>query len=63
MKDLSADHGHPDRDVPDRLRRSGKQVAIQDREIGQLPHLDLSDTFDEPLPDEELDSWEGNPHP
>jgi hypothetical protein len=33
------------------------------RQFGQLPHLDLSDTFDAPLPDDELDAWEGNPHP
>jgi prevent-host-death family protein len=34
--------------------------APQPREPGLLGHLRMSDDFFEPLPDEELDAWEGS---
>jgi hypothetical protein len=34
-------------------------VKPRPRIFGQLPKLVLGDDFDEPLPDSELDAWEG----
>ena len=38
-------------------------AADKSRHFGQLRNLEVSDAFDEPLPDAELDAWEGNPDP
>ena len=31
------------------------------RRFGQLPNLAVPDTVDDPLPDTEIDAWEGSP--
>lgn len=34
-------------------------VQPRPRTFGQLPHLVIPENFDDPLPDAELDAWEG----
>jgi prevent-host-death family protein len=51
--------------APVTITTHGRPVAIltpvkpRPRIFGQLPKLVLGDDFDEPLPDSELDAWEG----
>ena len=43
-------------------RPVAKLVPVQpmQRKFGQLPNLVIPSTFDDPLPNDELDAWEGD---
>jgi prevent-host-death family protein len=48
------------------ITNHGRPVAVlapalqRPRRFGQLPTLTVPDNFDEPLPDVEIEAWEGN---
>lgn len=52
--------------TPVTITNHGRPVAVlapvyeAPRRFGQLPNLAVPDDFDDPLPDSELDAWNGN---